>query len=157
MQSNYLKVNQELKSFQKALASLSGSDGPGIYRLYYFENGQPRKIQRLFGEDSNGLLYVGMTQGALLKRVGDLQKALMSNSEKDKLGPASSGHIQMGKKYYRIRNKINVDDLFIEIFPDLYPKQAETNDIEDYVTKFAELPPLNGQYGSYDPDWSKFC
>ncbi|WP_289060354.1 hypothetical protein [uncultured Zobellia sp.] len=157
MQKTYLKVNQEPKTLQRALASLSGSDGPGIYKLYYFENGQPRKIQRLFGEDINGLLYVGMTEGTLINRVRDLQKALLSNSEKDMLGPASSGHTQMGKKYYRIRNKIDVDNLFIEIFPNQNPKQAETNDLEDYVNKFAELPPLNGQYGSYDPDWSKFC
>tara|TARA_R110000868_G_scaffold249024_3_gene505562 strand:- start:578 stop:721 length:144 start_codon:yes stop_codon:yes gene_type:complete len=46
--------------------------------------------------------------------------------------------------------------LYIKIFPDTNPKQAETDAIEKYVNEFAELPPLNGQYGSFEPNWSKF-
>ncbi len=156
MKKNYLKVNQDSKSFLIHLKSLSQSDNSGIYKLYYFEDGKPRTIQRLFAEDSDGILYIGMTEGLLLLRVGNLHKALVANSNIDEIKPASSGHTQIGKKYYRIRKKINVDDLYIQIFPHANPKQAETDAIEKYVNEFAELPPLNGQYGSYDPDWSIF-
>lgn len=97
-----------------------------------------------------------MTEGSLFDRVANLQKALVFNSKTDLGKPASSGHTQMGKKYYRIRKKINIDDLYIKIFTDINPKQAETDAIEKYVNEFAELPPLNGQYGSFEPEWSMF-
>ena len=156
MKKNYLKVNQDSESFLVHLKALSQSDNSGIYKLYFFEDGKPRTIQRLFAEDTDGILYIGMTEGPLLRRVVNLQQALVTNSKKDQIKPASSGHTQMGKKYYRIRKKINIDNLFIEIFPEENPKQAETDAIENYVNKFAELPPLNGQYGSYDLVWSTF-
>ena len=97
-----------------------------------------------------------MTEGDLFTRVANLQKALVINSQKDIEAPKSSGHTQMGKKYFRIRNKVKLDDLFIQIFAKQNPKQAETDALEDYVNKYAELPPLNGQYGSYEPVWSMF-
>ena len=156
MDNCYLKVKQEPKTFQLELKSFPGSANKGIYKLYYFENEKPRTIYRLFSRDEKGVLYIGMTEGALLKRVGDLQQALIANSKKDDLEPAYSGHTQIGKKYYRIRKKINIDDLFIKIFPHANPKQVETDAIENYVNEFAELPPLNGQYGSFEPDWSMF-
>jgi hypothetical protein len=124
--------------------------------LYYFEDGKPRTIQRLFAEDTDGILYIGMTEGPLFRRVRNLQQAFVANSKKDEISPVSSGHAQMGKKYYRIRKKINVDDFFVKIFPHANPQQAETDAIEKYVNEFAELPPLNGQYGSYDSVWSIF-
>ncbi|PHQ59930.1 MAG: hypothetical protein COC08_08010 [Maribacter sp.] len=85
----------------------------------------------------------------------ELQRALLSNWKAKNDGPASSGHTQIGEKYYRIRKKINISDLRIQIFPDDKPKQAETDALESYVLNFAELPPLNGQYGSFYPKWSK--
>tara|TARA_R110002051_G_scaffold218896_1_gene282749 strand:+ start:10728 stop:11201 length:474 start_codon:yes stop_codon:yes gene_type:complete len=156
MENLYLKVNQEPKTFQLRLKSLPESDEMGIYRLYYFEDGKPKEIQRFVSKDQQGVLYIGMTDGPLLHRVGNLQKALVGNSKPALEKPASSGHTQMGKKYYRIRKKINIDDLYIKIFPDINPKQAETDAIEKYVNEFAELPPLNGQYGSFEPEWSMF-
>ncbi len=156
MNNIYLKVNQEPKEFQERLKSFPRSIEKGIYQLYYFENGLPRAIQRLFSEDKNGILYIGMTEGPLVERVCNLQKALIANCIADARKPSSSGHTQMGKKYYRIRTKIKIDELYIKIFPDTNPKQAETDAIEKYVNEFAELPPLNGQYGSYEPEWSMF-
>lgn len=156
MGNTYLKVNQESKRFQLELKLLPESSSKGIYKLYYFENGRPRTIKRLFSEDSSGIIYIGMTEGPLSYRVGNLQKALVANWETENGKPASSGHTQMGKKYYRIRKKINIDDLHIQIFPHQHPKQAETDCLENYVSKFAELPPFNGQYGSIEPVWSLF-
>ena len=156
MNNFYLKVNQEPKTFQSELKSIPQSEEKGIYTLYYFEAGKPRIIHRLFSKDETGVLYIGMTEGPLFDRVCNLQKALVANWKTDAGKPASSGHTQMGKKYYRLRNKINIDDLYIKVFPDTHPKQGETDAIEKYVKQFAELPPLNGQYGSYEPDWKMF-
>lgn len=155
MDDSYLNVNQSSEKFQKELKEVIGSSEKGIYKLYYFDNGDPRTIQRLFSKDIKGVLYVGMTNDSLMNRVGELQRALLSNWEAKNDGPASSGHTQIGKKYYRIRKKINIDDLRIQIFPDDNPKRAETDALESYVLNFAELPPLNGQYGSFEPEWSK--
>lgn len=153
----YLRVNQEPKSFQLELQSITDNQRKGIYKLYYFENGHPRIIPRLFNNDKNGILYIGMTEVPLVKRVSNLQKALFVNSIGDESGPVSSGHTQMGRKYYRIRNKIKIQNLFIRIFPDDFPKKAESIELEKYVSEFAELPPLNGQYGSFDPEnWAIF-
>src|SRR5690606_2758619 len=103
MDNSYLRVSQEPKAFQFELQSLTYSQARGIYKLYYFQNGHPRTIPRLFNEDKNGILYIGMTEIPLVKRVSDLQKALFDNSNADESGPVSSGHTQMGRKYYRIR------------------------------------------------------
>ncbi|MFT6841923.1 MAG: hypothetical protein ACJASR_000686 [Psychroserpens sp.] len=73
MNNFYLKVNQEPKMFQEKLKTLPQSAHKGIYKLYYFEDGKPRTICRLFSKDNTGVLYIGMTEGALLKRVGNLQ------------------------------------------------------------------------------------
>ena len=156
MNNFYLKVNQEPKVFKEKLEALPQSANIGIYKLYYFKDGEPKTIYRLFSKDDTGVLYIGMTEESLFDRVANLQKALVFNSKTDFGKPASSGHTQMGKKYYRIRKKINIDDLYIKIFPDINPKQAETDAIEKYVNEFAELPPLNGQYGSFEPEWSMF-
>lgn len=156
MNNLYFKVNQDSKTFQSELKLLLQSNDIGIYKLHYFEDGKPRIIHRLLSKDETGVLYIGMTEGPLFDRVCNLQKALVSNWKTDAGKPASSGHTQMGKKYYRIRKKINIDDLYIKVFSDSNPKQAETDAIEEYVKQFAELPPLNGQYGSYEPDWSMF-
>lgn len=153
---SHLKVNQEFKNFQEKLNKLPGSSKGGIYRLYLYKNGSPHTIQRLFSEDYKGVLYIGMTEGALLKRVCDLQKSLVSNSKLELECPTSSGHTQIGNKYYRIRKKINIEDLSIQIFPVENPKRAETKAIENYVQEFSELPPLNGSYGFFDPEWFIF-
>ncbi|MAO15912.1 hypothetical protein [Flagellimonas oceanensis] len=151
-----LKVNQDINAFKSALHSIVESKKPGIYFLCYYTNGKPRAIQRLHGSDKNGVLYIGMTEGALFDRVSNLQHALLANSKLEMQKPASSGHTQMGLKYFRIRNKVPIDSLFIHILPDDSPKQAESEALENYVNAFAELPPLNGQYGSCTPNWSKY-
>lgn len=156
MGKDYLKVNQEYSVFLECLRQFPQHDSKGVYKLYYHENGKPKTIKRLFSEDDSGLLYIGMTEGPLIDRVGNLQKALVSNWNAKENGPASSGHTQMGKRYYRIRKKVHIDNLYIEIIPVDDPRQTETDHLENYVSLFSELPPLNGQYGSYDPDWTIF-
>lgn len=99
MEITYLKVNQDFKKFQEQLKKSTGSSKGGIYRLYLFKNGNPSIIKRLFSQDSKGVLYIGMTEGTLLKRVCDLQKALVSNSNNEQDSPVSSGHAKQVKNF----------------------------------------------------------
>jgi hypothetical protein len=156
MISPYLKINQDEKDFKISLKSHSNCKNPGIYYLFYIKEGLPHHIHRLNGIDKSGILYIGMTEGDLFTRVANLQKALVVNSKKDNKAPKSTGHTQMGKKFFRIRNMLKLDHIFVQIHSKQNPKQAETDALEDYVNKYAELPPLNGQYGSYEPDWTMF-
>lgn len=48
MNNFYLKVNQEPKVFQEKLETLPQSANKGIYKLYYFEDGEPKTIYRFF-------------------------------------------------------------------------------------------------------------
>lgn len=156
MENSYLKVNQEHSTFLQNLRKFPNYDSKGLYKLFYWKNGKPKTIKRFFSEDNSGLLYIGMTEGPLIERIGNLQKALASNWYAGEIGPVSSGHTQIGKRYYRIRKRVHIDDLFIEMIPVNNPKQAETDLLENYVSQYAELPPLNGQYGFYEPNWSLF-
>lgn len=158
MSLHYFRVNQNPKDFKEELKAFGFHDKIGVYKLYYFKNSSPRSINRLIGKDTKGILYIGMTEVPFLTRVCNLQHALFGNSHKEagNDGPSNSGHTQMGKKYYRIRHKVKIEDLFIGIFPNETPKNAESNALEKYVKEFGELPPLNGQYGSFDPDWKMF-
>lgn len=153
---SYFKINQDPKDFYEFLKNWPSSPDKGIYQLYWLENKGPKTINRLYGQDKEGILYIGMTEGKLLKRVSDLQQALKSNSDKALVSPTSSGHTQMGMKYYRIRKKVLIQDLSIKIFPHEDPKSEESIRLDNYVKAFGELPPLNGQYGSVSPDWNRF-
>lgn len=151
-----IKVDQEPKDFERLLKEKSESAKSGIYQLQWFENGLPRTLTRLCGNDKNGIIYIGMTENSLLKRVCNLQKALLTNSKLSDTEPSTSGHTQMGFKYFRIRRKVKIGDLFIRIITCEEPKREESKKLDNYVKNFGELPPLNGQYGSVSPDWGQF-
>lgn len=142
--------------FSKLLQNSRLSSEKGVYQLHWLENGKPKTINRLCGQDKEGILYIGMTEGKLMKRVSDLQQALKSNSIISLDSPASSGHAQMGMKYFRIRKRIPIRDLSIRVVPHDEPKKEESERLDDYVKEFGELPPLNGQYGSVSPRWDTF-
>lgn len=101
----YIKVNQSIVSFQNQLNKQPNILDCGIYKLFYFSDGKPKTIPRLYSEDITGTLYIRMTNGPLKIRVSNLQKALLLNSNAEKLKPVNSGHSQMGRKYFRIRKR----------------------------------------------------
>lgn len=55
-----------------------------------------------------------------------------------------------------MRKKSNMDDLYIQLSPGDKPNQANSYALENCVPYFAGLPPLNGQDGSNEPEWSMF-
>jgi len=153
---SYFGVHQDPIEFHALLKDSPLSSQKGVYYLYWFRNGKPRALQRLCGIDKEGVLYIGMTDGPLLKRVCNLQQALISNADFSLESPCKSRHTQMGMKYYRIRKKVLIEDLHIQFFSVSQPKLEESIRLDNYVKAFGELPPLNGQYGSVSPKWETF-
>jgi len=129
----------------------------GVYTLHILEkNNTPKIIDRIFGKDNRGIIYIGMASN-LVNRVSDLQKAIMSNSDHSLTSPKIYGHAQSGKKFFRIRKRIAVDSLYVKVYISEDPKRNEAHMLENYVATYGELPPLNGNYGHYDPDdWEVF-
>ncbi|NAS10603.1 hypothetical protein [Poritiphilus flavus] len=153
----YIPIDQDKIEFKKEV-KLKYPDcyEKGVYELYYFDGSNPRTISRLFGADDKGILYIGCTKKALLKRVSDLQKTIMENSKSEQKRPVVKGYKTLNKKFFRIRKKIDVNNLYVSLFQYDRPKYEESRRLENYVIQFGELPPLNGQYGSEDPDWTMF-
>jgi len=121
----------------------------GCYILYtkQFQTG----IHRLNGVDTQGILYIGKAD-IIERRVNSLLSSIKFNSDINELTPKVKGHKSLSRKYHRIRGLIKTDFLYVDIFPvsnSLNPHVLESFFIEKYVFKYAELPPLNGNYGSF--------
>lgn len=122
----------------------------GCYILYLTDPSGPKTITRFKGADPNGILYIGKAD-YIGKRVRSLQDSVLSNCDNENETFVERGHKTLSRKYHRIRKFLEVDNLKIKIFvaPGFDARILESNLLEDYVSKYAELPPLNGQYGSY--------
>lgn len=128
-------------------------DDPGTYVLHWFEDNKPRKICRLLGTDHEGILYIGRTDKPLWDRVGEsLRLSILANSDPSLVRPFLKGHQALSQKFYRVRKHINVNDLFVDITNEVKetPEKDESYFLEVYASKFGELPPFNGQFGSQE-------
>lgn len=109
----------------------------------------PDGLPRLGKEDPKSILYIGKAD-TMGKRVSSLITSVQANRKGVQNGPVEKGHQALSRKYYRIRERVNIEQLFIEIYPvpNIDAKVVESYMLETYVKEFGELPPLNGQYGS---------
>lgn len=124
------------KNLWNELDSLSGEKN-GIYKLRWVKNKKPQSINRLFGTDNKGLLYIGKAD-LFTDRVIDLKKTLSPDYE-------SSPH-SCGRKINEIeilRKNIHFEDLYVEIIPDNFPEKREGEELKKYTKTFGEVPPLN--------------
>jgi len=140
---------------RKTLRNVFGEES-GTYSLHWFEREKPKGIYRLMGIDGDGILYIGKTDTPLYKRISSLQVSILSNSEHSLLEPVERGHKTLSKKFFRIRKKIDLNDLFVSVHPTIVsPKKDEGFSLDKYASKYGELPPLNGDYGEYE-HWELF-
>jgi excinuclease UvrABC nuclease subunit len=125
---------------------LDGKSGCYILRSKEFKSG----IKRFNSIDTNSILYIGKGDN-IHKRVRSLIRSINDNDRNCLNGPHERGHKALSRKFYRIRNFIRTELLFIDIYTvnNINPKILESFLLETYVANFAELPPLNGQYGSF--------
>lgn len=155
--SKKIKLTSNTEEFKSSIDMQVRKMG-GAYTLHIIEeDGGPKSINRLIGSDKKGILYIGMTEGALMDRVFSLKNAIKINSEIGLKIPKESKHMQAGMKFFRIRKKVNIDSLYVMLHPSPKEKakKLETDFLEKYVSIYGELPPMNGQYGHYER-WDLF-
>ena len=115
----------------------------GVYKIYSIKNNKPCKISRLAKVDNSGLLYIGSSKN-LKDRLSILRRVTIGESD----GYKSDAHT-FGVKYNaikKIRELFPLETLFIEVkCTDIF-KETESELLREYITQYAELPPLNSNY-----------
>jgi hypothetical protein len=101
----------------------------GIYKLL-----APGPINRLIGQDQNGILYIG--EGELSTRLGKLVNAINGTENRH------TGGIRFSEK---IKSTYNLKDCRIEISICHNHKEIERQLLEEYFHEFGELPPFNNK------------
>lgn len=116
---------------------------PGIYKIIALDdNNKPETICRVYGNDKEGVLYIGQSSKQTIQhRIGDFWKA--HNNEY--LSDAHSGArtYASSKKIYE-RYKFNDLGVWFEVCNN--PEGRETEELENYFDEFGELPPLNNKF-----------
>ena len=111
----------------------------GVYKLFCMHGVEKKPINRLLGTDDNGILYIGQTQ-CFLNRVIDLKTSISREYE-------NQNH-DAGNRYNansKIAEMFPYDELYVELFVNNDPVTLERKEINEYINKFGELPPLNRQ------------
>ena len=153
MKQEYYRITDP--GLRKTLRNVFGEEN-GTYSLHWFDRGKPRGICRSMGIDCDGILYIGKTETPLYKRISSLQDSVLTNSERTLLKPVERGHKTLSKKFFRIRKRIEIGDLFVSAqITKASPKKDESFRLDKYASVYGELPPLNGDYGEY-AHWELF-
>ena len=109
----------------------------GIYKIYWIKNNVPQRINRFFGTDVSGLLYIGQAKGSVQGRLNNFRCTAFLNSNN-----------HSGAKKYRqfgvINKFINSEEFFAEVMYCDNPLEREKQELDKYRNKFGEIPPLNG-------------
>ncbi len=107
------------------------------------ENGNPKPIPRIFGEDQDGILFFGCTFRRFLnQRIGDFCKGVRRGN----------AHIE-GDRYHNLeynKNGFPPESLRIGWRIDSNANACETKWLDEYEKEFGELSPLNYQSGRKD-------
>ena len=112
-------------------------DKGGAYKLFYKDNGQVRPIGRFLETDQDGILYIGKAT-SYLDRVIGLKKTIHPQMK-------SASHIG-GRRYNKndnIKEAFPYPNLFIQLIGHDRPEDKEKVLLDEYFTKFGEVPPLN--------------
>ena len=134
-------------SLQEAVNEGKIPKNPGAYKIRCVirsRPNRPRAINRIWGTDKKGILYFGET-GAKEGLRGRLREF---RSAADKGNAAHSG----GKRYhsfeYNGRRGYGLDSLqvkWVEFKSKEDAKKRQNKWLQEYASRFGELPPLNGQ------------
>jgi len=114
--------------------------GGGIYMLSCMHSEkaeEPMAVERLLGEDQDGVLYIGMAL-SFLDRVINLKKSLSPQhiSRAHECGARYKGHSGICHRFPYERLLITFDGAGDA-------RAAEREALQTYMQKFGELPPLN--------------
>ena len=119
-------------------------NGPGIYKVYlYNTNGQPVAIQRAFGLDERGLIYIGVSKANLRARLSMFRRVST---------PGLNTTSHSGARKYKVL-KARLDRVFPghQLFFDFevmesadLAKRREESLLSDTRVNFGDTPLLNG-------------
>jgi hypothetical protein len=112
-------------------------DAGGIYRLYATENGQPKPVPRVLGNDFAGTLYIGKAD-SFVNRVIELKKSCLPNykTNSHKAGVRYKNHTGLQAKY-------PLQNLMVLLAAVKNPVETERQALDLYISQFGEVPPLN--------------
>lgn len=119
-------------------------NGPGIYKIYLCnEKGHPMTIQRAFGKDESGIIYVGVSKMNLNSRLMMFRRVASPNY-------AASGH-SGARKYLELQKGITAAFGAHELYFAVEPlndgdaaKEKETELLSATRKRYGDTPLLNG-------------
>jgi hypothetical protein len=118
------------------------SNSTGVYVIHVLnKNKLPKIINRLLDSDEYGILYIGQSTKQSMKTRIDFFKKV---SNPDSKSTAHSGAMNF-KEIKLLRDRFNLNSLYVTLHPHKTPKKFESELIEIYRQKFGEVPPLNGK------------
>ena len=109
----------------------------GIYLIHACSNKVPVKLNRVIGVDGKGLLYIGKSKN-IRARLRMLWRVLNPKLK-------ATAHT-FGTKYNsnkKLRESFPFSSLFISYRTTNEPKILESKLLDNYFTKFGEVPPFN--------------
>lgn len=109
----------------------------GVYIIHSFNKKNPIKIDRVLGQDEEGILYIGKSEN-IRERLRMLRRVLNPKQK-------ATAHT-FGKKYNenkKLREAFPLKSLYISYRISNDPKALEFNLLRKYFLKFGEVPPFN--------------
>jgi hypothetical protein len=109
----------------------------GVYFIHSYNDKIPKKLDRVLGQDEEGILYIGKSEN-IRERLRMLWRVL-----NPKL--TATAHT-FGTKYNankKLREAFPFNSMFISYRISNEPKILEFKLLEKYFTKFGEVPPFN--------------
>lgn len=114
---------------------------PGVYKIYCQSQNKKTVLQRLCGEDIDGLLYIGASKRDISYRLSCFINSMDSTRKQN--NHAAALRVLNNRK---LSEFISTQELYFE-FSSQSAENAiscEMNELLKYRLKFGELPPLNG-------------
>lgn len=116
-----------------------------VYKLFTKKLDEIIPIQRVGGEDKDGILYIGQTQTATpFERVSLLYKSFKSKPEFKPKKPWLHGADEIYWQCQAVRKRFQFENMFVEIILCKDSKKMEREAIIKYYQEFGEVPPFNG-------------
>ena len=114
-------------------------DYEGVYKIYIYDKSKPLKIGRLLGNDKQGVLYMGQSEGK--EGVAKRLKGFLTNINNSKSNSHTAGFKIANRA--KLKTFLKNKQLFFICYQDSNPTTAEQNELANYIKKFGETPPLN--------------
>ena len=120
----------------------------GVYQFRCVgEDGNPKPIRRLLGDDLEGFVYIGESDN-LQKRI----KGFWTTIQKQDRSRHAASWTYVSHDYYPIFPPQNLQYRYLLVKTKI---PTEFNLLLSYRKKFMDLPPLNSSRGNYPGNWEK--